>query len=257
MTRRMACSESSYWRAETAVVRSCSKPRKLASGRARSRARPDAYQCRPIRAPRRNHARQSRHQSRGLQTPGAVGRPFTVTARNQHLASAKRASPPIWTARPTQRHAVLDAHEWVICACRITVGGRQGSADERPGLRKKTRQRPAAQGDRGAGEWVDASQARVLMMPCCQPAGSVTGDFGLSGVIPCQVSEGQVGRCRKRLAIASTVIMAGRRLLPLAAPAVMPTRQASPPWCRPQVSAWRASSDRAAINAWPAAGRRS
>src|SRR6478672_1907913 len=31
----MACSESSYWLAETAVVRSCSKPRKLASGRAR------------------------------------------------------------------------------------------------------------------------------------------------------------------------------------------------------------------------------
>src|SRR5690242_6410583 len=37
MTRHMACSESSYWLAETAVVRSCSKPRKLASGRARKR----------------------------------------------------------------------------------------------------------------------------------------------------------------------------------------------------------------------------
>jgi hypothetical protein len=64
----MACSESSSWLAETAVVRSCSKPRKLASGRARSRARPDAYRCWPIRAPRRRRARQSRHQSRGLHT---------------------------------------------------------------------------------------------------------------------------------------------------------------------------------------------
>jgi hypothetical protein len=50
----------------------------------------------------------------------------------------------------------------------------------------------------GAGEWVDASQVWVRMMPDCQPAGSVTGDFGLSGVIPCQLSEGQVGHRQRR-----------------------------------------------------------
>jgi hypothetical protein len=60
----MACSESSYWLAETAVVRSCSKPRKLASGRARARGPPPADPGWPSR----RRARQSRHQSRGLHT---------------------------------------------------------------------------------------------------------------------------------------------------------------------------------------------
>ena len=53
-------------------------------------------------------------------------------------------------------------------------------------------------GDRGAGAWVDVGQARVRMMPGCQPGGSVVGDVGLSGVIPCQVPEGQVERCQRR-----------------------------------------------------------
>ena len=60
----MACSESSSWLADTAVMRSCGKPRKLASGPARERTRPDASQ-------------------------------HTLTMRDQRLASAKRASPPI------------------------------------------------------------------------------------------------------------------------------------------------------------------
>src|SRR5215472_12201864 len=37
MTRHMAWSESSCWLADRTVARSCSKPRKLASGRARER----------------------------------------------------------------------------------------------------------------------------------------------------------------------------------------------------------------------------
>jgi hypothetical protein len=66
MARHTACSESSYWLAERTVVRSCSKPRKLASGRARSRARPDASQGRPILARRHRQAGGRGTQGHGI-----------------------------------------------------------------------------------------------------------------------------------------------------------------------------------------------
>ena len=83
--------ESSYWLAETAGVRSCSNPRKLASGRARERTGQT-----PTGADLSEHPAAVMRDSRGINhahsntwSRGAV--------RNQRLASEKRASPPICT----------------------------------------------------------------------------------------------------------------------------------------------------------------
>ena len=98
MTRHMACSESSYWLAERAVVRSCSKPRKLASGRARERTGQT-----PTGADLFEHpATVMLQQWRGLRCPRP--RPAQWPAR----LSTRRSAAEIAALSSDSLHALLD-----------------------------------------------------------------------------------------------------------------------------------------------------
>src|SRR5690348_16007830 len=98
MTRHMASSESSYWLAENSRDAELQQapqagvwPGPLAGP---ARGLPVlTYPSTPPPSCPAGAASTTR-------TPAleAVGRPFTLTARNQHLASAKRASPPLLRA---------------------------------------------------------------------------------------------------------------------------------------------------------------
>ena len=113
----MACSESSYWLAETAVARSCSKPRKLASGRARERTGQTPTGADLFVHPATVMPAVAASITR-TQTLGAVGRSHSLTMRDRRLGLCKARIAAVLSRHETKPNRTVAAHRGTLCRAR-------------------------------------------------------------------------------------------------------------------------------------------